>query len=333
MSDITLPTIKTQAINQIEDLKGNTENAIKNLGGPFPPTSNACSSGSSRKRSFDPIGAVEGLADDALGLANCVDNILTDISNDIGPITGPPPPQDVIGSISTLMDALEKAGEEEDDDDNQSTKDTDSKTKGSTTSSKSSAMTSSKSSASSVHSKSSQTSSRTSSAVSGCPSFVYPDDDLEEWEGPPLDGNINKRTFGIRGRWDRRSHEASDGNDKPEKNLDRRHELMKREQAAAITSINSCNFPAGKQGVQPGYSGLKAFKGLNQQRNSNNGRSGAVYDAVPKWYVGSSSCSLPNGFAWYKTDDESPTVIPAGSKQSVDHVCELSFNPTVSFTG
>ena len=181
-------------------------------------------------------------------------------------------------------------------------------------------MTSSRPSSSSVHSSSSQHSSQTSSAASGCSSFVYPDDDLEEWEGPPLDGNINKRIYGIKGRWYRNPYQTSDENGKTEDDLDHRHDLMKREQAAAITAINSCNFPGGQQGVQPGYSGLKAFKGLNQQRNSNNGRSGLVYDAVPKWYVGSYGCSLPN---WYKMADDSPAGIPATSKQSVDHVCEF----------
>lgn len=338
VTDITLPAIKTRAINEIENLKGNTENAIRNLGGPFPPTSNACSSGASRKRSLNPIGTVEGLAGDALGLANCVDNILTDISSEIGPITGPPPPQDVIGPISTLLNALEKAGEEEKDDDDHSTTDTESSNKGSTSTgsssnpSESSAMTSLRSSASSVHSTTSQSSSQTSSAVSSCPSSIYPDDNIEEWEGPSLDGNVNKRTFGIRGRWYKKPHQVSDQNDKTEESLDRRHELMKRVQAAAITSINSCNFPNGLQGVQPGYSSLGPFKGLNQQRNSQNGRSGQVYDAVPKWYVGSHSCSLPSGFAWYKTDDESPTGIPSGSKQSVEHVCQCLFDSTVQVT-
>ncbi|CAD6586964.1 MAG: hypothetical protein ASARMPRED_002897 [Alectoria sarmentosa] len=330
VSDITLPAIKTQAINEIENLKGNTENIIKNLGGHFPPTSNTCSGGSSRKRLFDPLGAIEGLAGDALGLANCIDNIVNDISNEIGPITGPPPPADIINSISTQLDALEKAGEEEEnDDDNQSTTDTNSNTKGSASTSSSfsssgfSSTASSRSSASSARSTSFQTSSHTSSAVSGCPTFVYPDDDLEEWEGPPLDGNINKRTFGVRGRFDRRPWHISDGYSKAEENPDVRYGLMKREQAAAITSINSCNFPNGEQGVQPGYSGLRAFKGLNLQRNSQGGRFGAVYDAVPKWYVGNHSCGLPDSFAWYKTDDERPDGIPARSEQSVDHVCEF----------
>ena len=334
VSDITLPAIKTQAIHEIENLKENTENAIKNLGGPFPPTSNACSSGASRKRLFDPIGTVKSLAGDALGLANCVDDILTDISSEVGPITGPPPPQDVIDPISTLLNALEKAGEEEDDDDDRSTTNTGSSTKRSSSTISSSAspepstMTSSRPSASS-----SRTSSQTSSAASGCPSLVYPDDNLEEWEGPSLDGNINKRAFGVRGRWDRRPHHASDENDKKEDFLDGGHELMKRVQAAAITKINECDFPGGLQGVQPGYSGLKAFQGLNQQRNSENGRYGAVYDAVPKWYVANYTCSLPNGFTWYRTDNEDKSGVPAGSKQSVDHVCEFLLNSTISFMG
>ena len=332
VSDITLPAIKTQAINEIENLKGIAENAIRNLGGPFPPTSNTCSGVTSRKRSFDLLGAVESLGHDALGLVNCADSILNDISNEIGPITGPPPPQDVIDPISNLLNALEKVGEEEEDNDDQSTTDTDSNTKGSTStssfsaSSESSDISSSRSSASSVHSSSSQSSSQTSSAVSGCPSIVLPDEDLEEWEGPPLDGNINKRAFDIRGHGYTKTHNPSNQNSRIEGNESLRVELMKREQAAAITSINSCQFPGDQKGAQPGYSGLSSFKGFNKQRNGNKGRNGQVYDAVPKWYVGRYDCSLPNGFTWYKTKDERPAAIPAGSQQSMDHVCKFPFN-------
>ena len=254
------------------------------------------------------------------------------MSNEVGPITGPPPQSDVIASISTQLDALEKAGEEEKENDDQSTQDTSSNTKGSTStspgsssSSASSPMSSSGSSASSVKSTASQSSSQTSSAASSCPSYVYPDDDIEEWEGT----SNNKRAIDVGGRPYKESQDIGGDNRKTEESLHRQHELRKRD-PSSITKINTCTFPDKGQAVQPGYSQLKGFKALYKQMTGQGGRNGIVYNAASKWYVGIKDCSSPSGFSAYKTADgvEPPTDIPKESQQSIDHVCESYLIPT-----
>ena len=340
MSDITKPEIKTQAINEIENLKDNTENIIRILGGDFPPTTHPCSGGGSKnrfkKRLFNPIGAVEGLANDALGLAGCVDDIVNDISNEIGPITGPPPPPDVIDSITTQLDALEKAGEEEedDDDDQSSSQQSNSQSRTSTGSDSSSATSSPSSQTSGSSTSSSQTSSSTtSSAASGCPSYVDPGDDITEWEGTPDPGTDGpaKRMFAMKsrsemkGRWAGNPRGVDNRFSNVNDNPDGRNELAKREQGPPINEVNGCTFPGGQQGVQPGYSARKGFLNLGKNPGGNGGLSGAVYKAAPKWYVGQHSCSLPNSFKWFKTTDERPDGIPTTpvmSLQSIDHVCK-----------
>ena len=327
VSDITLPAIKTQAIDEINNLKDNTENIIKNLGGDFPPTVHPCSGGGSkrfRKRLFNPLSVVEGLAKDALGLAGCIDDIVNDISNEIGPITGPPPPPDVISSISTQLDALEKAAEEEEDedDDDQSSQSED---QSKTTSAQKTSDTTSQASSQTSGSKtsSSQTSSGTSSAASGCPSYVEPNDDITEWEGTPLPGSDGpaKRMFAMRSR----PGGVSSGHSSVYDNPDGRNELVKREQGDPIDNVNGCTFPGGQQGLQPGYSALRGFVNLGRQPGGNGGQAGTVYNAASKWYVGQHDCSLPDGFKWFKTPTGGPNDIPTTpirSLQSVDHVCK-----------
>ena len=171
-NDITLAAVKTQAVHDIEDLLDNTENAIKNLGGDFPPSVHPCAEGSSkvklRKRFFNPLKAVESLAGDALSLANCINDIGSAMKDDIGPLSGPPPGSDILPAVQAQINAIQKAGEEETEDGSQSSSDT--------------------ASASSVSSfKSSSSSSSSSTSASSCPSYVNTEDDSEQWEGVPDD--------------------------------------------------------------------------------------------------------------------------------------------------
>ena len=322
--DITLAAVKTQAVQEVENMLDNTENMIKDLGGDFPPTTNACSNAGKRKRFFNPLSVVKSLANDALGLANCIDNILNDISNEIGPLTGPPPPSDVIPEINTQLDALEQAGEEEEDQ-KTSTTDTESSTASSTDSSASpssgsstlSSISSSRSSVpSSVSSSVSSTlSSSLSSASGACPTYSYPSGDITEWEGVPDDSDSSSNSTEAQKRFVARA--AATGTPKAP--------------PGTYTAVNSCNFPNSLLAVQPKFSSLKKLTNFGKFPNQNGGTNGQVYNNVAKWYVGNHTCGSSPGFRWYRTTDQSPTGIPAGSKQSVEHVCERHHLTRTSF--
>ena len=313
-SDITLAAVKTQAVREVRNMLDNTENMIKDLGGNFPPTTNECSNAGKKKRFFNPLSVVKSLANDALGLANCVDNILNDISSEIGPPTGPPPPSDVIPEINTQLDALEQAGEEEDDQETSTTNaksstasSTDSNASTSFGSSTLSSISSSRSSAlSSVSSSVSSTLSSSSSSASGaCPTYSYPSGDITEWEGIP-DDNISNST-------------------EAQKRFVARAAPTGITPSGTYTAINSCNFPNNLIAAQPKYSSLKALIKIGNLPKQNGGANGQVYNNVAKWYVGSHTCGSSPGFRWYRPTDESSKGIPAGSQQSVEHVCERHY--------
>ena len=319
-SDITLAAVKTQAVQEVRNMLDNTENMIKDLGGDFPPTTNECSNAGKKKRFFNPLSVVKSLANDALGLANCIDNILNDISSEIGPLTGPPPPSDVIPEINTQLDALEQAGEEEDDQ-NTSTTDAKSSTASSTDSSASSSLgsstlssiSSSRSSAlSSVSSSVSSTLSSSSSSASGaCPTYSYPSGDITEWEGTPDDSISNsteaQKRFVARAAATGTGIATGTGTATP---------------PGTYTAINTCNFPNNLKAIQPKFLSLKKLTSIGTYPKQNGGANGQVYNNVAKWYVGSHTCGSSPGFRWDRSTDESPTGIPAGSRQSVEHVCE-----------
>lgn len=62
-----------------------------------------------------PLGTVVSLTYDALGFVGYIDNIVGDTSSGIGRLTGSPPPPEIVSTINTRLEALEKAGEEEED--------------------------------------------------------------------------------------------------------------------------------------------------------------------------------------------------------------------------
>ncbi|KAK3173818.1 hypothetical protein OEA41_007150 [Lepraria neglecta] len=262
-SDITLPPVKTQAVQEVKDMLDNTENMIKNLGGDFPPSTNTCSGAGKRKRFFNPLGTVESLANDALGLANCINNIVNDISSEIGPLTEPPPAAGIIPTINAQLDALEKAGEEEEDS-HSSTSGTTSSTASNTDSSSSS---STGSSSSSSTSRSSTWSSSSSSAPSACATYSVPTDDITQWEDIPDDSIGAQKRSAV------------------EDNPDGRHYLAIRANSPPLTAINSCNFPQNMQALQPAYSELKGFTNLGKQPGGNAGAAGQVFNNAAKWYV------------------------------------------------
>ena len=294
-NDITLPAAKTLAIHEIENMLHNTENVIKNLGGVFPPTTDLCSGSGKRKRFFNPLGTVISLAHDALGLANCIGNIVSDISKSIGPLVGPPPGPGIIPGINVQLNALAQAAQEEQNKGQSTT------TTSTTTSSDSTGSSISPSSkpSSTTSSSSSSRSSSSSSAPAACATYVYPQDDITQWEGAP-----NKRSF-LR--------------DDP----DYRHHLSKRA-SLPLNAINSCNFPPNMLAVQPTYSELKGFINLGKNPNGNGGAAGQVYNNAAKWYVGNHTCATDPGFKWFRTASQAWNGIPAYSRQSVDHVCKSS---------
>ncbi len=304
-SDITLAAVKTQAVQEVRNMLDNTENMIKDLGGDFPPMTNTCSTAGKKKRFFNPLSVVKSLANDALGLANCIDNILNDISSEIGPLTGPPPPSDVIPEINTQLDALEQAGEEEED---QKTSTTDTKTSTASSTVSSASSSSGSSTLSSVSSSISSTLSSSSSSASGaCPTYSYPSGDITEWEGTPDDSDSN-------------STEAQ-----------KRFVARAGGSPGTYIAINSCNFPSSMKAVQPKFSSLGALTRLGKYPKQNGGANGEVYNNVAKWYVGSHTCGSSPGFRWYREEDESPTGIPKDSKQSVEHVCKCYYLTDTSF--
>lgn len=296
-SDLTLPAVKTKAAHEVKNMLGSTENMIKSLGGGLPPSTHACSGVGKTKRFFDLLGKVESLSNDALGLANCIDDIITDISSEIGPLSGPPPASVVIPKINAQLDALQKASEEEEDEDNEDS--STSKEPSSTASHTGSSSTSSIG----PSSLSSAGSSSSSSALGSCATFAYPADDISQWEGDPHD------TVGIPKR------NAAKGS--PEE----RHTLANRAgNFPAITSINLCNFPPFLRAVQPAYSSLKSFLSLGERPSTNEGAGGQVFKNAAKWYVKEFTSGSP-GFRWYRSLNQEWDGIPACSKQSIDHVC------------
>ena len=278
-SDITKPEVRTRAFNDVENIKDSTESVIKKLGGKVPPETNTCSSGGKRKRSFDLLGAVKSVAKDALGLANCVKNVVDDISNEIGPLTGPPPGGDITAKLNNQLDALKQASDEEKDDD-----DDDNKT--SSASDKSSTATSSSTQSSTVSSSASSS----SSAASACPTYTYPDDDvIDEFEGVPDSNAPQRRNVG----------DIGDGNHGAITRIEARANVISPTSAVstpptstasaipsnAINAINSCKFPGSMLAAQPRFLAVSSFKNLGKQKTQHNGLTGQVFDAVPKWYV------------------------------------------------
>lgn len=233
----------------------NTENMIRDLGGDFPPSTNACSGAGKRKPFFNPLETVVGLAGNALGLANCIDNIVNDISSEIGPLIGPPRASGVIPKINAQLDALEKAGEEEED------KETPSSTASFTSSSRSSPTGSSRSSSSL---RSLTQSSSSSSAPDACATYSYADDFSQEEDAPDDGSGVQRRSA-------------------TEENIGGRHGLaMRAAGQKTLTAINSCNFPVGMEAIQPAYSRLSRFISLGKQPGGNGGADGQVFNNVAK---------------------------------------------------
>ncbi|KAL9104827.1 MAG: hypothetical protein Q9163_000275 [Psora crenata] len=267
-----------RAIEEVEKMLENTENLIKNLGGVFPPSTNVCSGDGKRKRFFDPLAAVKNLANDVLGMANCVDDILNDITSEIGPLIGPPPPPAIISAITAQLAALEMAGklQQEDDQDSEDNED------GSSTSDPASARSSS--------SQSSSGSSSSSAAPSACPMYIYPEDDITQLEGN-LDSSIGIEERSI-----------------PEESPDGRHTLAKRN-SNPLKGINSCDFPCGNQVKEPPYMQMKKLKNLGMQPNANKGVNGQIFGNAIKcierhsgWKHTEHELQLPKGFLGSKID-------------------------------
>ncbi|KAL9627882.1 MAG: hypothetical protein Q9164_007460, partial [Protoblastenia rupestris] len=76
--NVTQPAVKTKAVNEITDLRNETETIIKNLGGIVPPATNNCS-GKGQAKSFNLTEAVETQSNSPLSLANCVDIIIIEV--------------------------------------------------------------------------------------------------------------------------------------------------------------------------------------------------------------------------------------------------------------
>lgn len=294
-SDITKPEVKTRAINQVKNIKDNTENMIKDLGGKVPPTSNACSQAGKRKRGlFNPLDTVKNLAKDALGLANCISNIVEDISNEIGPLTGPPPGGDIIPTLNTQIDALDQASKEENDKDDDDNDDNE----------KSSSASDSSSTAAS--STASSSASSTSSAADSCPTYTLPDDDLSQWEGVPTDDLVAEKR-------DIMSHYPIGYNNIKARASD----------VDPIDQINSCSFPDGIKVTLPGYVSAGGLRKMGDKPNLQKGLHGEVYEATARWYVAERDCNASPSFKSFRDTDQSTKGGKTSSTpQSVDHVCK-----------
>lgn len=129
-----------------------------------------------------------------------------------------------------------------------------------------------------------------------CPIYRYPSDSLnedEDLQNSPLSTSqvqnteLHKRTISSPRRYDR---------------------------------IGRCQLPYNQFVKAPDFSGLADLRQRGRYPGGWHGMNGYAYNGVPKWYVAERHC---DSYGWYKTERSGPEDIPAGSLQSVDHVCKL----------
>ena len=140
------------------------------------------------------------------------------------------------------------------------------------TSSSSSSTRSSSSSGSSSFSSSTTSSSMSSSSSSSAPaspSFVYPQDDINFFEGIPSDSSISVR-------FNSKAERSLSSNVQPYQ-----IDVTKKKQA----SINECDFPNAQTVQASPYSGMNKFMTYGKTPRAFGGRAGVVWNQTPKWYV------------------------------------------------
>jgi len=265
--------------------------------------------------------------------------VLDSLSGKIDVIPGGPPPD--LNAITPLIAALSAIGEDESKDSTtsrdtststeksteSSSSESSSSTSSSSKSSRSSSSRASSSKSSSSHSSSSKSSrsssskfsssyrssSSSSSSSGACPTHVYPDDPIEDWNGvpdPSIGGSKAKRECIRSGR--------------PES-----QPSLEKRAGRKYTEIDGCIFPEDTWNSYPPFANIKSFRSFGKQPPRPNNKQ--MYDMVPKWYVANYLYQAP-GFQLWKTATTGPDGYPGAlftgalgpgiTVQSLDHVCE-----------
>ena len=299
--DLTIPTIKAEVIQDVENIINRADNLFNDLGGT--DIKGSCESSSKSKRLSKPFTGLENLAGDITKVIGCADEVLNSLKDRLNEDTPDPDLiDDLLGDLGTL------AGETDPNDEP-------SKSASNSIASQTTSADSNFSPSSTTSSSASSGSSSSSSAASGCTSCCPTDVPALPTDGTPavtaaptnfdtLDKRVIPERFQLVGRMGKRARPS-----------------------VPIPKINNCvlRTPAPWPVTIPAYPG-----GFELYTSDKNGQLGPL-TTISRYYrsttAGAPACTPTitkiNADQW--TFPQSGQGIPENDKVSCDHAYEIGF--------